>query len=260
MKDQPTFFDFAAEVGLTKHIGGVEATDSLVKLCHISKDSYVLDVGCGVGATPCYLAKRYGCRVVGVDILEAMVARSLERARKEKLLDRVDFKVADAQELPFEDGTFDAVITESVTAFPEDKQKAVDEYVRVTRLGGYVGLNEATWVKVPPPPELIAWASQDLGANLKPLTGSDWTDLLKNAGLQVIVVKTYDVDVKDESKGILHRYGTGGMMRVLWRTLGLYLRSPDYRKFVKDIREHDITPGNLKEYFGYGLFIGHKEA
>ena len=56
---------------------------------------------------------------------------------------------------------------------PEDKQKAVNEYVRVTKPGGYVGLNESTWLKFPPPPELVAWASQDLGANVKPLTTSE---------------------------------------------------------------------------------------
>ena len=54
MNDQPTFFDFAAEVGLTKHIGGVEATQDLIQLCHIGEGSYVLDVGCGVGVTPCW--------------------------------------------------------------------------------------------------------------------------------------------------------------------------------------------------------------
>lgn len=54
MKNQQTFFDFAAEVGLTKHIGGVEATEALVQLCHINKNSYILDVGCGVGITPRY--------------------------------------------------------------------------------------------------------------------------------------------------------------------------------------------------------------
>ena len=41
-------------------------------MCHISSNSYVLDVGCGVGATPCYIAHKVGCRVVGVDILEKM--------------------------------------------------------------------------------------------------------------------------------------------------------------------------------------------
>ena len=159
MKNEPTFFDFAAEVGLTKHVGGVEATDALVELCHVGEDAYVLDVGCGAGVTPCYIAKKYGCRVVGVDISERMVERSRERANREKVADRVEFRVADAQDLPFEDALFDAVFTESVTSFPEDKQKAVNEYVRVTKPGGYIGLNESTWLKAPLPPEVVAWIS-----------------------------------------------------------------------------------------------------
>jgi arsenite methyltransferase len=154
MNKQKEFFDFAAKVGLTKHIGGIEATEMLIELCQISKDKHILDVGCGAGVTPVFLAKTIGCSVVGVDISEGMVQRSKERAKKERLKDRIDFRNADAQELPFDDNTFDAVITESVTAFPEDKQKAVNEYVRVTKPGGYIGLNESTWLKVPPPPEL----------------------------------------------------------------------------------------------------------
>jgi SAM-dependent methyltransferase len=258
MNHQPGFFDFAAEVGLTKHIGGLEATETLIELCHIGKDSYILDVGCGVGATPCYLAKRVGCRVVGVDISPRMVERSRERARREKVADRVEFKVADAQDLPFEAGLFDAVITESVTAFPEDKQKAVDEYARVTRPGGYVGLNESAWLKVPPPPDVLAWAAQDLGANVKPLTPDEWAGLLGAAGLKEITAKTYAIDIQDESKGILRRYGWGGMLGVMGRMLLLYARSPAYRKFVKEIRQGGITPAHLDEYFGYGLFVGMK--
>lgn len=123
MSAKEHFFDYAAEVGLTKHLGGMAATDEIVRLCAIGADSYVLDVGCGVGVTPCYLAKRYRCRVVGVDIHPGMVERSKERAQREGVSERVEFRVGDAQELPFEDELFDAVITESVTAFPEDKPK-----------------------------------------------------------------------------------------------------------------------------------------
>jgi len=139
MEEKSAFFDFAAYVGLTKHLGGVAATDDLLELCHVGEDAYVLDVGCGAGVTPCYIARVYGCRVVGVDINEEMIERSRERAGRENLTDLVTFRVADAQDLPFDDGLFDAVITESVTAFPEDKQKAVLEYARVTKPGGYVG-------------------------------------------------------------------------------------------------------------------------
>jgi len=258
MVHQPGFFDFAAEVGLTKHIGGVDATEMLIKLCHIGKASYVLDVGCGVGVTPCFMAKQYGCRVVGVDISAKMVERSIERAIKEKVADRVEFRVADAQELPFEAGVYDAVITESVTAFPKDKQKAVDEYTRVTKPGGYVGLNETVWLKVPPPPEVVAWAAQDLGANVKPLIPEDWARLLENAGLKEITSITYVINVRDESRGILERYGTAGMLRVMGRMFLLYMRSPAYRKFVKEVRQGGVIPPNLEEYFGYGLFVGKK--
>jgi SAM-dependent methyltransferase len=258
MENKPTFFDFAAEVGLTKHLGGLKASEELIEFCHIGEDSNVLDVGCGAGVTPCFIAKKYGCRVMGVDILGEMIERARERAKREGLADKVEFKVADAQDLPFDDDLFDAVTTESVTAFPEDKQRAVNEYARVTKPGGYVGLNESTWLKVPPPPEMIAWASQDLGATVKPLTSDEWTGLLEGAGLSDIVVRTNAINVGDETRGIIQRYGYGGMLRVMCRTASLYVRSPDYRRFVKEVREGGITPENLDEYFGYGIYIGRK--
>ncbi len=258
MAQEETFFDFAATVGLTKHFGGVEATDEMARLCHIGEGSNVLDVGCGAGVTPCYLARVYGCRVVGVDISEGMVARSRERATKERLSDRVSFRVADAQDLPFEDATFDAVLTESVTAFPKDKQAAVSEYARVTRPGGYVGLNESTWLKAPPPPEMIAWASQDVGATVMPLTREGWEALLDNAGLEDIVTRMRGLDTRDETRGILRRYGCTGMLNIAWRGLSLYLRNPAYRRFVSGVREGGLKPKDLDVYFGYGMYIGRK--
>ena len=252
------FFDFAAEAGLTKHFGGLEATEELVELCHMGKDSYVLDVGCGVGQTPCYIAKRHGCRVVGVDVNERMIERSRETAEREGVADTTEFRVADAQSLPFTDETFDAVITESVTVFPEDKQRAVREYARVTKPGGYVGLNETTWLKTPPPPEIIAWTSQDLGSQVKPLTSDGWVGLLEDAGLTEIVVNVREVRPRGEAKELVRRYGYGGMLRSLYRALSLYLRNPAYRRFVKEVRKEGIIPDNLEEYIGYGLFVGRK--
>jgi len=258
MNRQAGFFDFAAEVGLTKHIGGIEATEALMQQCHVHERSYVLDVGCGVGATPCFIANKYGCRVVGVDISAKMVERSEERARREKVADRAKFRVGDAQDLPFEDALFDAVLTESVTAFPEDKQKAVNEYARVTKPGGYVGLNETVWLKLPPPPEVLAWAEQDLGANVRPLTLDAWRGLLEKAGLTDITATTFAIKTQDEARGILQRYGRGGMLRVMGRMLRLYATNSAYRQFVREVRQGGVVPKDLAQYFGYGLFVGQK--
>ncbi|HIH69338.1 class I SAM-dependent methyltransferase [Methermicoccus shengliensis] len=88
-------------------MGGLKATKELIELCHVDKNSYVLDVGCGVGITACYMAKRYGCKV--------------NRIWRD---DRI---------VPFEDNIFDAVISESVNAFTGNKQKAIGEYKRVVK-------------------------------------------------------------------------------------------------------------------------------
>jgi arsenite methyltransferase len=217
-----------------------------------------LDVGCGAGVTSCYLAKKYACRVVGVDILERMIERSRERAERLGLSDQVEFRVADAQELPFEDNRFNAVITESVTAFPPDKQKAVNEYARVVKSGGYVGLNESTWLKFPPPPEILEWAAQEVGANVQALTSDEWTALLDAAGLSLVSAQTYAIQLQGESRGILRRYGCSGLLGVLGRMLRLYLRSPAYRQFVKGVQQGGLTPPHLDEYFGYGLYVARK--
>ena len=258
MSEKPTFFDFAAEVGLTKQIGGVGATEELAALCGIGPDSYILDVGCGVGITPCFLAKRYGCRVMGVDILPGMVERSIERVRREELSHRVEIRQADAQDLPFEDETYDTVITESVTAFPPDKQKAVNEYARVVKPGGTVALNESVWIQYPPPEEIAIWASQELGANIAPLTPERWKELLVNAGLQVIRESTRRIDLRDESRGLVNRYGCGGAMGILARMIRLYAVNPAYREFTKQVRQKGVTPAHLEDYFGYGIFTGKK--
>jgi hypothetical protein len=134
----------------------------------------------------------------------------------------------------------------------------VNEYVRVTRPGGYVGLAESTWLKTPPP-ELVAWASQDVGATVQPQTTDEWVCLLANAGLQDITVRMHPAIPKKEVGLLLQRYGYGGMIGSAIRALFMYLQNPAYRRFVKSVREGGIVPDNLAEYFGYGLYVGRKE-
>ena len=127
LEDDSSYFDAQAYWGVTKHMGGVDATDELATLCHIGKDQIILEVGCGTGVSTCHLVKRYGCQVIGVDLSDKMIEWSRKRARRKSIGHKIQFRVADAQNLPFDDHFFDAVICESVTTFPEDKQRAVSE-------------------------------------------------------------------------------------------------------------------------------------
>jgi len=121
------FLHMQAHVGMTKHVGGFEATNELLSLCHIEEAHQVLNIGCGVGIGSAYVARKYGCHVVGVDISEKMIEWSRRRAREERVEDKVEFRVADVLELPFEVDRFDVVFCESVLAFVEDKRRAIRE-------------------------------------------------------------------------------------------------------------------------------------
>jgi arsenite methyltransferase len=252
------YFDLQAEMGFTKHLGGLKATRELIELCHINEDKYVLDVGCGVGMTACYIAKKYGCRVVGVDIHEEMFSRSKERAKREGIEDGVEFQVADAQDLPFEDALFDAVISESVTAFPEDKRKAVSEYVRVTKQGGYIGLNESTWIKTNPPTKVVEYLFHSAGG-VKPETSDGWKELLEGSGLSDSVVKTYKFPLLGQFVSDIRMVGFTGFLKACGRILSLCFKSPTYREAIKEMtKEGWRPPKNLFEYWGYGIYVRRK--
>lgn len=248
------YSEFLAEMGFTKHIGGMASTEELIKTCHISEGQYVLDVGCGVGMTACYLARTYGCQVVGVDITLGMIDRAKERAAKEGLLDLVEFKVADARDLPFDDAVFDVVMVESVIALVPDKQKAVHELVRVAKLGGCVGLNESTWAK-DPPQKMRDWLARALGSNLEILTADGWQDVLVEAGLKDITANAHSITYRSEASNRLKRMGWKEMARVLYRFLTVALTNPAYKGFLKDALS---DPRGTMEYVGYGIYAGRK--
>ncbi|MBN2499824.1 MAG: class I SAM-dependent methyltransferase [Anaerolineales bacterium] len=258
MSTEMKFFDFAAAVGLTKHIGGMDATRQLIELCQIEAGKYVLDVGCGVGVTAVYLAKQVGARVVGVDIRPEMIKRAIERAIQEGVDEPTDFRVADAQELRFEDNTFDAVITESVTAFLPDKRRDLAEYVRVTKPGGYVGINESAWLKTPVPAEVVDWFQRDVGNEAEIPAYAEWLELMEGAGLVDVNGSVDQVDVKDEFRGIMQRYGFWEMLKIYGRMFKLYRRSPEYRQFIKEAKETGAMPPGATDYFGYGICVGRK--
>jgi len=250
------YFEFQASWGLTKHMGGLEATKELIEACHIDKDSYVLDIGCGVGITACYLAKEYSCKVVGVDLSEMMVERSNERAKRKGVEDRIKFIVADAQNLPFEDCIFDAVISESVNTFMKDKQKAVSEYVRVIRPGGYVGFNEAIWVETPPS-ELVEYLSRALGG-AKFLTSDGWKNLLENAGLADIVARSYKTCAWHQWASEVRQMNPRDYLGAWGKFLSLCFKSPAARKWIKEISIPPRSVFRIFKYFGYGLYVGRK--
>ena len=146
-------------LGESFHPGGVELTIELALMLNLTSNSIMLDVASGKGTSAFAVAERFGCSVIGVDLSEVNVAEANAEAVKRGLSDRIQFMLADAEELPFEPSDFDAILCECAFCTFPNKTKAASEFSRVLRAGGRVGISDLTRVADPLPEldGLLAW-------------------------------------------------------------------------------------------------------
>ena len=147
-----------AVIGTTLQIVG----EQLAEACDLRCDERVLDVAAGNGNATLAAARR-GCKVTSTDYVSDLLERGAERARAERL--EVSFQVADAEALPFEDASFDAVVSTFGVMFSPDHARAASELARVCRPGGRIGL--ANWT----PESMVGQMFKILGRQLPPPAG-----------------------------------------------------------------------------------------
>lgn len=249
------YFEIQAEAGITKHLRGLEGTKEIVELCKINKNSYVLDVGCGVGLTPIYLAKKIGCKIVGVDISEKMISKAKQKTKQERVSDRIEYQVADARKLPFKDNSFDVIICESVLAFVGDKEKAIEEYKRVVKPNGYIGINEAIWIKKPPKKATNGMGM--FGAHMERVDSDELKKIMQKK-LREVVVKTYELNMLNESINNMKRVGFMGsidIMKSWFSIIPKMITNKRYRDFMKKAFS---LPKDMVGYMGCGIYVGRK--
>ena len=125
-----------AVIGTTLQLVGERLCETL----DLHAKERVLDVAAGNGNAS-LAAARCGCAVTSTDYVEALLERARERAAAERL--PIEFRVADAEQLPFADGAFDVVVSTFGVMFTPDQDRAAAELLRVCRSGGRIGL--ASW-------------------------------------------------------------------------------------------------------------------
>jgi len=137
VKQQATWSsgDYAV-IGTTLQIVG----EQLAEAMDLRAGQKVLDIAAGNGNATLAAARRW-CEVTSTDYLETLLSNGRRRADAEGF--RVRFQIADAENLPFADATFDAVVSTFGAMFSPDQQRTASEIMRVCKPGGRIGL--ANW-------------------------------------------------------------------------------------------------------------------
>ncbi|WP_299723836.1 class I SAM-dependent methyltransferase [uncultured Tateyamaria sp.] len=161
-----------SKVGVTLQITGEELAEAMA----INPDSKVLDVAAGNGNATLAFARRF-CDVTSTDYVPELLEASRSRAEAEGLF--VTYKVADAENLPFEDQSFDAVVSTFGVMFTPNQKQSAAELQRTVKPGGKIGM--ANWT----PDSFIGHLFKTIGKHVPPPAGlnspalwgsRDWID------------------------------------------------------------------------------------
>ncbi|USX15216.1 class I SAM-dependent methyltransferase [Oxalobacteraceae bacterium OTU3CAMAD1] len=149
--------DFAV-VGVTLQIVG----ESLAEAVDLRAGEKVIDIAAGNGNATLAAARRFA-RVTSTDYVPALLEKGRVRAAAEGL--EVEFREADAEDLPFADGAFDVALSTFGAMFAPDHARTAGEMLRVVRGGGRIGL--ANWT----PAGVIGQLFKVVGAHVPPPAG-----------------------------------------------------------------------------------------
>jgi SAM-dependent methyltransferase len=122
------------------HIRGREATEELAALATVAAGDHVIDVGSGIGGPSRFLASRYGCKVIGVDLTAEYCDVATALAGWTGLAELAQYQQGDALELAFADASFDLAWTQHASMNIRDKDRLFREMFRVVKPGGRIAV------------------------------------------------------------------------------------------------------------------------
>lgn len=200
------------------HARGLPATVELADRLPIKAGQYVVDIGCGLGGPARYIAKRFQCKVSGLDITGPFVEAANKLTALLRMEDQVTIEHGDGQRLQYADASFDGAYTQHVTMNVADRPKFFAEAYRVLKPGAFFALTEHGLGAKGNPHYPLPWSADGSGAYL--VTPSETRAFLEAAGFEDIVVEDvgvkyvagYKTVIERAEKGVLPPLGTHILM------------------------------------------------
>lgn len=156
------------------------------------KDKKILDIGCGAAGKTLFYASKGAEKVYGVDVVERYEDESYKLADKKNLKEKFEFILADAENLPFEENFFDAIIMNDAMEHVDNPLGVLNECYRVLKKGGRLYINF--------PPYYHPY-----GAHLSDAMGFPWIHLFFSDKTLISAYKDLVKDLPDGNKRINFR-------------------------------------------------------
>ena len=186
----------------------LRANHALVQGCDLGPERRVLDAGCGVGGTAISLAEAYGVRVTGLTICEPHVAVATDHAERRGVGHLVEFRYGDFMEMPFPDGSFDAVLNHESFCYAQDKLAYLQGVYRVLKPGGRWQALEGLRSEAPiSEAQEVIHARAQYGWRMPPLDA--WLDViatLEEAGFDQVREQDLSSEVAPSTESLRKRW------------------------------------------------------
>ncbi len=183
-----------AVVGTTLQIVG----ESLCEALDLRAGQRVLDVAAGNGNVTLAAARRW-CEVTSTDYVPALLELGRKRAAAEGL-SQIDFREADVEALPFDDASFDAVVSTFGCMFSPNPPRAASEMLRVCKPGGKIGM--ANWT----PDGFIGQLFKTIGKHVPPPAGVQSPALWGTRARLADLFETEARHIQTEQRQFVMRY------------------------------------------------------
>lgn len=206
--------------------GGLNATRRLFEWGQFQKGESLLELASSFGVNLMTLARDYGLKVTGIDKNEKSVAYAKQRL---DLVEDININIllGDILDLDKLDGEFNYILAEAILTMQTNKNKSrvLSDIHRKLKSGGLILLHELSFTQNAD--EMHKKLSQVLKVNANALTKNDWEKIVKNAGFEVLELKTGPMTLLTPV-GLIKDEGFWGVVKILANII----RQPELRKRI----------------------------